>query len=67
MATDTNALWWENNTIFKSSIIHDKSLTTGYPFVMFYNARGDRHRPGREEKMRKHYQRIWSKVIWIFK
>jgi alpha-L-rhamnosidase len=47
MATDTNARWWENNTIFKSSVIHDKSLTTGYPFVMFYNARGDSLRPAR--------------------
>jgi alpha-L-rhamnosidase len=47
MATDTNARWWENNTIFKSSVIHDKSLKTGYPFVMFYNARGDSLRPVR--------------------
>jgi alpha-L-rhamnosidase len=47
MATDTSARWWENNTIFKSSVIHDKSLTTGYPFVMFYNARGDSLRSAR--------------------
>jgi predicted GH43/DUF377 family glycosyl hydrolase len=47
MATDTNARWWENNTIFKSSVIHDTSLTTGYPFVMFYNARGDSLKPDR--------------------
>jgi alpha-L-rhamnosidase len=47
MATDNNARWWENNTIFKSSVIYDKSLATGYPFVMFYNARGDSLRPDR--------------------
>ena len=41
MATDTNVRWWENNTIYKSSVIHDISLATGYPFIMFYNARGD--------------------------
>jgi predicted GH43/DUF377 family glycosyl hydrolase len=47
MASDSNARWWENNTIFKSSVICDKSKLTGYPFVMFYNARGDSINPGR--------------------
>jgi len=47
MATDPDARWWENNTIYKSSVILDKSLTTGYPFVMFYNARGDSINPPR--------------------
>ncbi len=45
MATDTNACWWDNNTIYKNSIIWDKDKTTGYRFVMFYNARGDSIQP----------------------
>lgn len=47
MATDTNARWWENNTIYKNSVIWDKDKITGYPFVMFYNARGDSINPKR--------------------
>ncbi|TAM99030.1 MAG: glycosylase [Chitinophagaceae bacterium] len=33
--------WWENTTLYKSNIIWDKKKTTGYPFVMYYNANGD--------------------------
>lgn len=40
-ATDSNVRWWENSTLFKSNIIWDKDETLGYPFVMYYNARGD--------------------------
>jgi predicted GH43/DUF377 family glycosyl hydrolase len=40
-ATDTDSRWWENITLYKSSVIHDKTIVTGYPFVMFYNAKGD--------------------------
>ena len=40
-STDPNVRWWENNTMFKSTVIWDKAKTTGYPFVMFYNASGD--------------------------
>lgn len=40
-ADDKDARWFENRTIFKSSIIKDKKLHTGKPFVMFYNAAGD--------------------------
>jgi predicted GH43/DUF377 family glycosyl hydrolase len=47
MATDLHARWWENNTIFKSSVIWDKKKLTGYPFVMYYNARGDSIHPKR--------------------
>lgn len=46
-AADTGARWWENNTIFKSSVLWDKNKTTGYPFVMYYNARGDSINPKR--------------------
>lgn len=47
MATDTEARWWENNTIYKNSIIWDQERITGYPFVMYYNARGDSINPKR--------------------
>ena len=40
-ATDKDVRWWENKKLFKSSVIWDKSKTTGYPFVMYYNANGD--------------------------
>ncbi len=47
MATDADARWWENNTIYKNTVIWDKDEMTGYPFVMFYNARGDSINPRR--------------------
>lgn len=40
-ATDSTVRWWENKKLYKSSIIWDKARTTGYPFVMYYNANGD--------------------------
>jgi predicted GH43/DUF377 family glycosyl hydrolase len=40
-ATDKDVRWWENKKLFKSSVIWDKNKTTGYPFVMYYNANGD--------------------------
>jgi predicted GH43/DUF377 family glycosyl hydrolase len=40
-STDTTVRWWENKKLFKSSIIWDKEKTTGYSFVMYYNANGD--------------------------
>lgn len=40
-ASDQDVRWWENKKLFKSSVIWDKSKTTGYPFVMYYNANGD--------------------------
>jgi predicted GH43/DUF377 family glycosyl hydrolase len=30
---------WEQDTLFKSHILHDPDATLGFPFVMFYNAR----------------------------
>lgn len=38
---DTDTRWWENRKLFKNTVIWDKNKTTGYPFVMFYNANGD--------------------------
>ncbi|NCI48193.1 glycoside hydrolase family protein [Sediminibacterium soli] len=43
-AGDADARWWENKKLFKSSVIRDKKRTTGYPFVMYYNANGDTSR-----------------------
>lgn len=38
---DEDARWFENKTIYKSLVIRDKKMHTGYPFVMYYNAKGD--------------------------
>ena len=40
-ATDKDVRWWENKKLFKSTVIWDTNKTTGYPFVMYYNANGD--------------------------
>lgn len=47
MPTDKDVRWWENSTMYKNSVIWDKSESTGYPFVMYYNARGDSLKPAR--------------------
>lgn len=39
LPTDNDAHWYENETIYKSSVIYDKDKTLGYPFVMYYNAK----------------------------
>ena len=41
MATDSTVSWWDNHTLYKETVIWDKRKTTGYPFVMYYNANGD--------------------------
>lgn len=38
---DNDVRWWENKKQFKSTVIRDKNKTTGFPFVMYYNANGD--------------------------
>ena len=30
--------WWENNSLYKSNIIHDESEKLGWPYIMYYNA-----------------------------
>ena len=40
-STDKDVRWWENRKEYKSTVIWDKQKTTGYPFVMYYNANGD--------------------------
>lgn len=44
---DEDVRWYDNSTIYKSSVIWDKKKITGYPFVMYYNARGDSIKPGK--------------------
>jgi predicted GH43/DUF377 family glycosyl hydrolase len=38
---DTGVSWWDNHALYKSTVILDKTKSTGHPFVMFYNANGD--------------------------
>ncbi len=38
---DHDARWFEDKTIYKSLVIRDRERHTGYPFVMYYNAKGD--------------------------
>jgi len=47
MPTDPDARWWENSTMYKSTVIWDKEERIGYPFVMYFNARGDSINPNR--------------------
>ena len=43
---DKDASWWDNDKIYKNSIIEDKQRLTGHRFVMYYNAKGDAERIG---------------------
>jgi predicted GH43/DUF377 family glycosyl hydrolase len=38
---DPDVAWWDNHTQYKETIIRDKDLSTGHPFIMYYNANGD--------------------------
>lgn len=40
-ASDKDARWYDNHTIFKSSIVEDPDKKRGYRFLLFYNASGD--------------------------
>jgi predicted GH43/DUF377 family glycosyl hydrolase len=44
---DEDSRWYDNNTMYKSSIIEDYEKLTGHRFVMYYNARGDSINPGK--------------------
>jgi predicted GH43/DUF377 family glycosyl hydrolase len=46
-STDKDARWYDNSTIYKSSVIDDREKLTGHAFVMYYNARGDSINPAR--------------------
>ena len=43
---DKDASWWDNDKIYKNSIIEDKQKLTGHRFVMYYNAKGNAERIG---------------------
>jgi predicted GH43/DUF377 family glycosyl hydrolase len=56
---DKDVRWWENKKQFKSSIIYDKKKTTGYSFVMYYNANGD---TAKDNKTTRWFERIGMAV-----
>ena len=58
-STDSDVRWWENKKQFKSTVIYDESKTTGYPFVMFYNANGD---TAKDNKRTRWFERIGMAV-----
>lgn len=41
-SVDSDVRWYDNETIYKSTVISDRKKTTGYPFVMYYNAKGSK-------------------------
>ncbi|WNH11453.1 glycosylase [Thalassobellus suaedae] len=45
--TDSTAKWWDNSTMYKSSVIRDIQKETGHEFIMYYNARGDSINPAK--------------------
>lgn len=38
LPTDSNARWYDNGKMYKSTVIEDKKMTLNHRFVMFYNA-----------------------------
>ncbi|HWJ92288.1 MAG TPA: hypothetical protein VNR87_14325 [Flavisolibacter sp.] len=56
---DSDVRWWENKKQFKSTVIYDKGKTTGYPFVMYYNANGD---TAKDNKKTRWFERIGMAV-----
>ncbi|MBR4995081.1 MAG: glycosylase [Alistipes sp.] len=43
---DSDASWWDNTKIYKSTVIRDKKRLTGHKFAMYYNAQGNAERIG---------------------
>ncbi|MCW3090623.1 MAG: glycosylase [Ferruginibacter sp.] len=58
-SNDKDVRWWENKKQFKSTVIWDKHKTTGYPFVMYYNANGD---SAKDNKKTRWFERIGMAV-----
>lgn len=48
---DADSRWYDNQTIFKSTIIWDKNKILGYPFVMYYNAKGSNETNAEAERI----------------
>ncbi len=51
-AKNTDARWYDHETIYKSTVIWDKQNTLGHPFVMYYNAKGSDKTNGKERAER---------------
>lgn len=49
---DADTRWYDKETIYKSTVIHDKKKTLGHPFVMYYNAKGSKKEEGHAEAER---------------
>lgn len=47
-AKDEDVRWYDNQTIYKSTVIHDPQKTLGHPFVMYYNAKGNDKANGKQ-------------------
>ena len=47
-AKDEDVRWYDQITIYKSSVIQDKTKTLGHPFVMYYNAKGNDKANGKQ-------------------
>jgi len=56
---DKDVRWWENKKQYKSTVIYDPKKTTGYPFVMYYNANGD---TAKDNKQTRWFERIGMAV-----
>ncbi len=56
---DGDVRWWENKKQFKSTVIWEGKTTTGYRFVMYYNANGD---TAVDNKQTRWYERIGMAV-----
>jgi len=56
---DKDVRWWENKKQFKSTVIYDENKTTGYPFIMYYNANGD---TAKDNKRTRWFERIGMAV-----
>lgn len=49
---DKDVRWWEKVTIYRSTVIWDRERSVGSPFVMFYNAKGNRGNAGERDAER---------------
>ena len=58
-SVDKDVRWWENKKQYKSTVIYDPKKTTGYPFVMYYNANGD---TAKDNKQTRWFERIGMAV-----
>ncbi|WP_370479470.1 glycosylase [Tamlana flava] len=68
---DDKAKWWDNSTMYKSSVIRDAEKETGHEFIMYYNARGDSINPAKGAERiamavsndMKHWERFGDKPL----